>query len=133
MLYMKSRYIKFNEMSIKGKWIKIGTYLAKKNDIIQSIIDKTERNPELIKIIYDAIEDEINSRLLSVNEDQDVKMQVFDGIWISGTYMPPRFKQNNLVGENQYVKAKIKVKADASRRFKDKINRIADKNKNMNG
>lgn len=47
--------------------------------------------------------------------------------------MPPRFKQNNLVGENQYVKAKIKVKADASRRFKDKINRIADKNKNMNG
>lgn len=120
-------------MSIKGKWIKIGTYLAKKNDIIQSIIDKTERNPGLIKIIYDAIEDEINSRLLSVNEDQDVKMQVFDGIWISGTYMPPRFKQNNLVGENQYVKAKIKVKADASRRFKDKINRIADKNKNMNG
>lgn len=108
---------------------KIGTYIAKKSDIIQSVADKTDYNVELIKTIYTEIENEIISCILSVNEGQDVKMQVFDGIYVSGVYLPPRFKHNNLVGKDQYVKSKVNVKAEASRRFKEKINRIIDKNK----
>lgn len=74
-----------------------------------------------IKKIFDLIVDEVNNAIISVNPEKNVRVNLSEGFYITSEYQKEKQKQNNLTGETIKVAPKIKIKAEFTRPFKEKL------------
>lgn len=92
-----------------------------KEMLIKDVAEITEKNINTVRVIYNALEDNIVKLLSFANPNTDVIIRLFEGISICGTFVPEKTKVNNLTGKPITVKSKIKVKANITDNYCDKI------------
>lgn len=111
----------------------IGEYLYKYNygDLTEKDIEMIKRKlsvsafpKKITDLIYKTTESIIINKLKTTNSLKSYSLRILDGITLKSEYVPAKQKINNLTGEKIYCDKKIKCKAQISRRFADKLNRI---------
>lgn len=95
-----------------------GTISKKK--LIKSI--KTAHTRNVIKSVYNSLENTIFDLLSSTDKKQNVHIKLFEGISIEGKYIPEKTKKNNLTGKVGFVESKIKPKFNITRSYCEKLN-----------
>ena len=100
---------------------KCKTYTKEK--IIRKVARALGRNVEVVRQIYNTIDDVILDTIGETDQDTDVKIKLFEGITIDSTYIPEKAKMNNLIGEVIQTSSKIKPKFNMTRYYVEKINR----------
>lgn len=93
-----------------------------KENLIKDIAKQSNNTISDTKDFYNTFEDVIFNTLSSVNENKDVRIKLFEGITLDGTYIPERTKKNNLTGETNLVHSKIKPKFNITRSYCEKLN-----------
>lgn len=93
-----------------------------KESIIKDIVKQTNQNIADVKEIYNALEDAIFEKLVSVEENRNVRIKLFEGISLDGCYVPEKTKKNNLTGKTEFVESKIKPKFNITRSYCEKLN-----------
>ena len=91
-----------------------------KKKLIKSI--KSSHTKNVVKDIYNSLESAIFDILSSVDKKQDVCIKLFEGISLDGKYIAEKTKKNNLTGEVNFVKSKIKPKFNITRSYCEKLN-----------
>ncbi len=91
-----------------------------KKKLIKSI--RSSHTKSVIKDIYGLLEETIFNSLSSVDKKQDVRIRLFEGISLDGTYVPEKTKKNNLTGEVNFVESKVKPKFNITRSYCEKLN-----------
>lgn len=91
-----------------------------KKRLIKSIRSSHTKN--VIKDVYNIFENSIFEYLCNVNKKQDIRIKLFEGINLDGTYIPEKMKTNNLTGQTNLVSSKIKPKFNITRSYCDKLN-----------
>lgn len=92
-----------------------------KENLIKDIAKQTNKNISDVKCVYNALEDTIFDILRSVDINGDVRIKLFEGINLDGTYIFEKEKKNNLTGEISLVKSKIKPKFQITRSYREKL------------
>lgn len=95
-----------------------------KENLIKDIAKQTNKNISDVRDIYNALEKDVFDILSSVNEDKDVNIRLFEGISLSGIYIPEVEKTNNLTGKVSSIESKIKPKCNITRSYCEKLNEI---------
>ena len=95
-----------------------GTISKKK--LIKSI--RNYHTKSVIKNIHGLLEEIIFNSLSSVDKKQDVRIRLFEGVSLDGTYVSEKTKKNNLTGEVNLVESKIKPKFNITRSYCEKLN-----------
>ena len=93
-----------------------------KENLINEIAKHTNKTIVDTKIFYNALETVVFNILSSVNEEQDVRIKLFEGISLNGNYIPKKTKHNNLTGQLSLVESKIKPKFEITRTYCEKLN-----------
>lgn len=93
-----------------------------KECLIRDIAKQTNKNISDIKEVYNALEKTIFDILSSVDVNGDISIRLFEGISLDGFYIPEKTKKNNLTGELNLVKGKIKPKFNITRSYCEKLN-----------
>lgn len=93
-----------------------------KENLIKDIAKQSNNTISDTKDFYNTFEDVIFNTLSSVNENKDVRIKLFEGITLDGTYIPEKAKKNNLTGETKLVHSKIKPKFNITRSYCEKLN-----------
>ena len=94
-----------------------------KENLIKDIAKQTNIKMSDVKIIYNALENDIFDILSSVDVNGDISIRLFEGISLDGIYVPEKTKQNNLTGKLNFVKSKIKPKFNITRSYCEKLNK----------
>lgn len=93
-----------------------------KNMLIKNIAMMSGNDVEVVRTIYNALEEDI-ARLLSLAKPEtDVSLRLFEGITLNSTFVPEKTKINNLTGEEIVASSKIKPKFNITRSYCEKIN-----------
>ena len=92
-----------------------------KENLIKDIAKQTNKNISDVKCVYSALENTIFDILCSVDINGDVRIKLFEGINLDGIYIPEKTKKNNLTGETNLVKSKIKPKFYITRSYCEKL------------
>lgn len=98
------------------------TYLVSKEDLIENISSVTHEQKEFVKNVLEALNNTVREYLSGVNAKEEVSIKVLDGITIDGYYQEGKEKRSNITKEKITVSPKIKIKANISKYFKNKIN-----------
>lgn len=114
---------KGNRKQIKNSTKYITTYTRAK--MIDDVARSCRTRLSLVEKIYDEIETHLFELLSSAKDNEDVAVNLFEGISLKSTYLPEREKINNITGEKIMARKAIKVKADISRVYKDKVTAYA--------
>lgn len=93
-----------------------------KENLIKEIAKQTNNSICDTKVFYNALEDIIFNLLSSVDENQDVRIRLFEGISLDGEYVPKKEKTNNLTGETGFVESRIKPRFNITRSYCEKLN-----------
>ena len=93
-----------------------------KENMVKIIAKRTNQTISDTRDFYDVLEDVVFDTLCLVNEEQDVRIKLFEGISLDGTYLPEKMKTNNLTGETSLVSSRIKPKFNITRSYIEKIN-----------
>lgn len=93
-----------------------------KENMIKIISKRTNQTISDTRDFYNALEDVIFDTLCSTNEEQNVRIKLFEGISLDGTYLPEKMKTNNLTGKTSLVLGRIKPKFNITRPYIEKIN-----------
>ena len=88
--------------------------------LIKSV--KNYHTKNIVKDIYNILEDLIFESVSSTNEKKDVCIKLFEGISLDGSYAPEKIKKNNLTGETNVVSSRIKPKFNITRSYCEKLN-----------
>jgi nucleoid DNA-binding protein len=91
-----------------------------KKKLIKSV--KSSHTKNVVKDIYNSLESVIFDILSSVDKKQDVCIKLFEGVSLDGKYITEKTKKNNLTGEVNFVKSKIKPKFNITRSYCEKLN-----------
>lgn len=94
--------------------------IISRKKLIKSI--KNSHTKNVVKEIYNTLEDVIFDTLSSVDKKQDVCIKLFEGISLDGKYEPEKTKKNNLTHEISFVGSKIKPKFNITRSYCEKLN-----------
>lgn len=92
-----------------------------KQMLIREIANECRKDVRTVSTVYNLLEENIKRILSTADQDTDVKIRLFDGISIDGTFIPERTKLNNLTGEFITTKSKIRPKAKITRYYCDKV------------
>lgn len=91
-----------------------------KKKLVKSV--KSSHTKNVVKDIYNSLEGVIFDILSSVDKKQDVCIKLFEGVSLDGKYITEKTKKNNLTGEVNFVKSKIKPKFNITRSYCEKLN-----------
>jgi hypothetical protein len=72
-------------------------------------------------VFYCAFQDYIYSILDTVDEDNEVTIKLFDGLYLHAKMLPPEKRRNNLTGKTIITKRKIKITMTATRYYKESL------------
>ena len=93
-----------------------------KENLIRNIAKQTNKNISDVRDFYNSLENLISDILSSVERNGDISIRLFEGISLDGIYIPEKTKKNNLTGEENLVKGKIKPKFNITRSYCEKLN-----------
>lgn len=93
-----------------------------KEDLIKDIAKRKNKSISETRDFYNTLEDVIFETLLTVNEDKEICIKLFEGISLDGSFIPEKEKKNNLTGKLSYVDSKIKPKFNITRSYCEKLN-----------
>jgi len=93
-----------------------------KENFIRDIAKQSHKTISEVKDFYNTLENVIFNTLSSVDEEQDVRIKLFEGIVLDGTFIPEKTKRNNLTGQVSLVHSKIKPKFNITRSYCEKLN-----------
>ena len=93
-----------------------------KEKLLKQIAKQINRDVNDVKEIYNTLENIIFNTLSSVDTDNDISIRLCEGISLDGNYIPEKTKKNNLTGEINLVKGKIKPKFNITRSYCEKLN-----------
>lgn len=93
-----------------------------KEKLINLIAKETNYDVDNVRQFYNALENLLFNSLLSVNKESDIEVKLFEGISLTGKYVPEKIKHNNLNNSNITVKGRIKPKFNITRCYHEKIN-----------
>lgn len=93
-----------------------------KENLIRDIAKQSNKSVKDVKDIYNTLENTIFNILSSVNINGDISIRLFEGISLDGIYIPEKTKKNNLTGELNFIKGKIKPKFNITRSYCEKLN-----------
>ena len=93
-----------------------------KERIIKYIAEKEHKDIALVRSIYNTLEDVVVESLSTATPETNVSVKLFEGITLDSSFVPEKIKKNNLTGKNITVAEHIKVKANITRNYQEKIN-----------
>ena len=93
-----------------------------RENLIKDIANKSNKSVSEVRDFYNILENTIFETLLSVNEEKEVCIKLFEGISLDGEFIPEKTKKNNLTGKLSYVHSKIKPKFNITRSYCEKLN-----------
>ncbi len=93
-----------------------------KENLIKDIAKQTNNSIQNVKDIYNTLESVVFDILSSVNDERDMCIKLFEGISLEAKYIPEKTKKNNLTGEINLVKSKVKPKCNITRSYCEKLN-----------
>lgn len=105
-------------MSTKKKNIKT----TNKEQLIRAIAETTHTRVDVVKGVYNSLENKIKNLLSETTETQDVVIRLFEGISIDSKFIPEKEKINNLNNQKIVIASKIKPKANITRSYIEKLN-----------
>lgn len=97
-----------------------------KAQIIKMVARYARIRTNLVKKVYEGLENEIVRLLATATKDNDISLRLFEGISIDSEFLPPKEKVNNLTGETITTLEKIKAKANITRYYCEKLLRHKD-------
>ena len=93
-----------------------------KDMMVREIAKVTGKELKAVREFYAAMENALADFLVQAGKDNDVMVKLFEGISVKGTYEPQKMIKSNLTGDMIKTAEKIKVKANITRSYSDKIN-----------
>ena len=93
-----------------------------KENLIRNIAKRTNKNINDVRDFYNSLENFIFNILSSVETNGDISIRLFEGISLDGIYVSEKTKKNNLTGEVNTVKSKIKPRVNITRSYCEKLN-----------
>lgn len=93
-----------------------------RENLIREIAHRNKKDIASTREFYDTFENLLFEHLSQVSEEQDVLIKVFNGVSLTGTYVPEYQKMNNNVSDNMMIPSKIKPKFNITRYYRDRLN-----------
>lgn len=93
-----------------------------RDNIIKTLARKTMLNVEIVREFYDSLEEIIMELLGSVTEDKSITIKLFNGVALSGVFVPEHKIRNNNVSDNDTVPSKIKPQFSITKNFIKRLN-----------
>lgn len=93
-----------------------------KEQMIKGIVKESKVDLNSVRLAYNCLESKIKKLLSETSYEQNVKIKLFEGITVEGTYVPQSVKINNLTGKKETYAAKIRPSIKVSRRYCEKLN-----------
>lgn len=93
-----------------------------KENIIKMVADKSNHTIKDTKTFYDALEEVVFEQISSVDESEDIRLKLFEGITLDGKFIHEKEKKNNLTGKVNLVPSHIKPKFNITDTYCKKIN-----------
>lgn len=95
--------------------------IIKKEQFIKMIAKKSGIDCNIVRKVYSTFENEVKDLLAKAGENQDIYIKIFTGIVLHSKFVPKKEWKNNLTGEIITTKNKIKVKADITKEYCEKL------------
>lgn len=92
-----------------------------KENLIKNIANECGKSKNIVRNIYNTLEENVTELLSSADANTDVSVRLFEGISIDSSFILEKNKLNNLTGEIITTKSKIKPKANITRYYCDKL------------
>lgn len=94
--------------------------IISKKKLIKSI--RNSHTKTVVKDIYNTLENSLFEFLFDVDRKHNVCIKLFEGISLDGIFIPEKTKKNNLTGQINLVRSKIKPKFNITRSYCEKLN-----------
>ena len=94
--------------------------IISKKKLIKSI--RNSHTKAVIKNVYNILEDSLFESLFNVDRKHNVCIKLFEGVSLDGVFIPEKTKKNNLTGQINLVRSKIKPKFNITRYYCEKLN-----------
>ena len=101
-----------------------------RDEMIRRLSDKSGYYMKDIKALLQAMDDVVFEALCEVDDDNDVSIQIVQGIKIKAAVVPERERVDPRTQEPIIVKATVKPACKFSQDIRDKLQETYDKNKN---
>lgn len=92
-----------------------------RDDLVNMISGETGVSQNFVRSIYDVMEEKVRFMLSQANENEDVKLKLFEGIALECKFIPEKVRKNNLTGEIITAKSKRKVKGKITKNYLGKL------------
>lgn len=92
-----------------------------KSDIVEIVANDCNKSIAEVRDILSTFENTVAKKLATADLNTDVCVKVFEGVTIDGVFVPEKQKMNNLTGKIITTKNKIKLKANITRNYRNKI------------
>ena len=92
-----------------------------RDDLLNMISNETGVSQNFARSIYDTMEEKVRFMLSQANENEDVKLKLFEGIALECKFIPEKVRKNNLTGEMITAKSKRKVKGKITKNYLEKL------------
>ena len=92
-----------------------------RDDLVNMISGETGVSQNFARSIYDVMEEKVRFMLSQANENEDVKLKLFEGIALECKFIPEKVRKNNLTGEIITAKSKRKVKGKITKNYLGKL------------
>lgn len=92
-----------------------------KEMLIKLIAKESGKDVNVVKSIYNIFEKVLTKLFAGVDENTDVSVRLFEGVSFDSSFIPQRKRHNNLTGKIIMATSKIKVKANITRNYCEKL------------
>ena len=92
-----------------------------KDMLIKTIAQECRESVNIVRNIYNSLEQNIYDILSTADLDNDVSIRIFEGVTLDSSFIPEKTKVNNLTGEVIVATSKIKPKANITRSYCEKL------------
>ena len=92
-----------------------------KDDLIRIVSRTIERDTNLVKSAYNALEKSVFQLLASADKTNDISVRLFEGISLDSKFIPEKTKINNLTGKIIITSSKIKPNVNITRSYINKL------------
>lgn len=93
-----------------------------RNDIAKDVSQLTKVSINQVKGILDGLEYAIFQRLRQTKEDEDTKINLFDGFVVTCKYVPEKRGIANYSNEEIFISSRLRPRVKITKNYKQKLN-----------
>lgn len=101
----------------------VATEVITKREVIKSLAHELNMTIGSISSVYNSLENKIKLMLANADDDKNIELRLFDGVKLHSRVVPYRERFDTLTGKRKMYDRKIKVKANFTRTYLNKLNR----------